>query len=371
MSTSSVEGVYRKAEVIADQLRSAIVGGEYEPGERLPTRQVLCDRYGVSNVTVQRAFDRLAREGFVVSVERQGTFVAEDSPHLTRYALLFPGRPGAGMRNQFFMALAREAEDFSEESNFELHYGFEGHTGVERYRALLDDVRNRRLAGVIFASPPRALKNSPIVERPGIPRAAFMTPSPALGLPAVTVDQEEFLRKLVAEVKNSGRRRVGAIASSRQGVKFAQKLQRVLREAGIPIEPDWFQAAGLSEPDWAIPLTRLMMRGEGEERPDCLIVTDDNLLPPVSRSLEELGLSVPDDLHLVAHCNFPWPTPGAEGAVRIGYCMSDCLHALMRQIDAQREGEEPEPVIRIPAYHESEYPRPIHPPQWLPAGNGE
>ena len=284
MSTSSVEGIYRKAEVIADHLRSSIVGGEYERGDRLPTRQVLCERYGVSNVTVQRAFDRLAGEGFIVSVERQGTFVAEDSPHLTRYALLFPGRPGEGMRNQFFMALAREAEDFSEESNFELHYGFEGHTGVERYRALLEDVRNQRLAGVIFASPPLALKNSPIVERPGIPRAAFMTASPALDLPAVTIDHEEFLRKLVAEVENSGRLRVGAIASSRQGVKFAQKLQRVLREAGVPIEPDWFQAASLSEPQWAIPLTRLLMNGEGNERPESPCATSETPLPGLPKA---------------------------------------------------------------------------------------
>jgi DNA-binding LacI/PurR family transcriptional regulator len=370
MSPSRVEGVYRKAEVIADDLRSAIVGGEYDPGERLPTRQTLCERYGVSNVTVQRAFDRLAREGFVVSVERQGTFVAEDSPHLTRYALLFPGRPGVEMRNQFFMALAREAEDFSEESNFELHYGFEGHTGVERYRVLLDDVRNRRLAGLIFASSPLALKNSPIVKRPGIPRAAFMSPSPELDLPAVTVDHEDFLRKVVAEVEESGRRRVAAIASTQQGMESVRKLQDRLREAGVEINPSWYQGVSIGAAEWAEPLTRLLMEGRADARPDCLIVTDDNLLPPVSRLLEELDLSVPDDLHLIAHCNFPWPTPGAEGAVRIGYCMGDCLHALMRQIDAQREGEEPVPVIRIPAYHESEYPRTIHRPQWLPVGEG-
>ena len=366
METSSVQGVYRKAELIAEHLRSAIVGGEYEAGDRLPTRSRLCERYGVSNATVQKAFDRLAEEGFVVSVDRQGTFVAEDSPHLTRYALLFPGRPGADMRNQFFMALAREARDFAEECHFDLHYGFDGHAGVERYRELVEDVRNDRIAGLILVAPSRALIGSPILEQPGIPRASLMASDPRLELPGVTSDLAGFRAKVAAEVEECGRERVAAVSSIRQGMEEIRRLQSVLREAGIPIKSTWFQAAGMTAPRLAQSLTRLLMEGEWGERPDCLIVTDDNLLPPVSDALAEMGLSAPEDLHLIAHCNFPWPTPSALEAVRIGYCMTDCLHALMRQIDAQREGRTPlDPPPCIPAYHQSEYPREIHRPQWL------
>lgn len=67
---------------VADAIRYAIVRGKIRPGERLPTvRQAAAD-WGVSAGTVQRAYERLANENYVVARlgHQGGTFAADNAP---------------------------------------------------------------------------------------------------------------------------------------------------------------------------------------------------------------------------------------------------------------------------------------------------
>ena len=48
---------------------------------------------------------------------------------------------------------------------------------------------------------------------------------------------------------------------------------------------------------------------------------------------------MPDKLEIVAHCNFPWPTPSLLPVRRIGYDVRDFLRQAIESIDEQRRGE--------------------------------
>lgn len=61
---------------IADALRSEIADGIYEPGEQLPPLRELAADYRVSTHPVRRAFDELIREGLIVTVHGDATYVA-------------------------------------------------------------------------------------------------------------------------------------------------------------------------------------------------------------------------------------------------------------------------------------------------------
>jgi DNA-binding GntR family transcriptional regulator len=63
-------------EQVADEIRAAIRGGHFEPGERLPGEHVLAERYATARVTVRRALETLKREGLVTVVPRSGHYVA-------------------------------------------------------------------------------------------------------------------------------------------------------------------------------------------------------------------------------------------------------------------------------------------------------
>lgn len=56
-------------------LKAAIDGGEYKPGDRLPPERELARRYGCSLITIRRALDELSREGRLRRHRGRGTFV--------------------------------------------------------------------------------------------------------------------------------------------------------------------------------------------------------------------------------------------------------------------------------------------------------
>ncbi|WP_107426773.1 GntR family transcriptional regulator [Streptomyces sp. CB02460] len=60
----------------AEALRGAILNGEFGPGERLPSANVLGDRFGVSSSTVQNALRVLKQEGMVHSQLGRGSYVS-------------------------------------------------------------------------------------------------------------------------------------------------------------------------------------------------------------------------------------------------------------------------------------------------------
>lgn len=62
---------------ISEALAREIVGGERQPGDRLPTEQQLAARFGVNRHTVRRALAALTGQGLVRVEQGRGAFVQE------------------------------------------------------------------------------------------------------------------------------------------------------------------------------------------------------------------------------------------------------------------------------------------------------
>lgn len=60
---------------VRDYIRS-LVTHELEPGDAIPSERVLCERFGISRMTVRQAVDALVVEGLLVREQGRGTFVA-------------------------------------------------------------------------------------------------------------------------------------------------------------------------------------------------------------------------------------------------------------------------------------------------------
>jgi GntR family transcriptional regulator/MocR family aminotransferase len=76
---------------IYDEVSAQILSGDLTAHEKLPSTREASEELGVSRNVIIEAYDQLAAEGYVLSIEGAGTFVAEGSFLGARRA-----RPGAG-----------------------------------------------------------------------------------------------------------------------------------------------------------------------------------------------------------------------------------------------------------------------------------
>lgn len=76
ISNSSDKPIY---EQISMQVKSLIMAGTLVAGEALPSMRALAKDLHISVITVQRAYEDLARDGFIETVSGKGSFVASQN----------------------------------------------------------------------------------------------------------------------------------------------------------------------------------------------------------------------------------------------------------------------------------------------------
>lgn len=78
-------GFVPKYQKIINELHAMLRQGVLKPGDKLPSREELVERYGVTRATVNRAVGELLREGLLKAAQRGGTFVS-DAPEIEEKA---------------------------------------------------------------------------------------------------------------------------------------------------------------------------------------------------------------------------------------------------------------------------------------------
>ena len=81
-----MKDVRTTAKELADHLRAAIQGGEYAPGQELPSTPALARDHGLSQTQVRRAIDTLRAEGLVDASRGKRTTVRKPVPRIRRHA---------------------------------------------------------------------------------------------------------------------------------------------------------------------------------------------------------------------------------------------------------------------------------------------
>ena len=59
------------------QLENKIISGKLKPGDKLPPAKELCSLMGVSLTVVNAGMSELANKGFIETVPRRGSYVAD------------------------------------------------------------------------------------------------------------------------------------------------------------------------------------------------------------------------------------------------------------------------------------------------------
>ena len=97
---------------IAESLRRKIMGGEFNPGDLLPSENVLSTQYHTSRETVRKSLNILEKEGFIYSRAGKGSYISspqhnvfymsfseDDSGNQTKYRNITVIEPSEEIRN--------------------------------------------------------------------------------------------------------------------------------------------------------------------------------------------------------------------------------------------------------------------------------
>ncbi|OQP16579.1 MULTISPECIES: GntR family transcriptional regulator [Geobacillus] len=85
ISNSSDEPIYQQ---IVKQIKNLIIKGELAENEMLPSIRTLAKELQISVITTKRAYQELENEGYIVTVQGKGTYVAAQNKELLKESQL-------------------------------------------------------------------------------------------------------------------------------------------------------------------------------------------------------------------------------------------------------------------------------------------
>ena len=337
----------------ADLLRRDIVHGIWQPGERLPTWDALCERLDIQRPTLRRTLSILKAEGFIESAPTRATCVHAAPPHLTRYALLFPSSPqrhGPSGWNLFWDALSIQAPVLAHELgiHIDIHYDVTAHPDCAAYVDTLDNIAKRRLAGVLIAHGGDLLDL--FATKPDDATVVHIGAGDiARSAPNICLDWDSFHSRATDLLLARGCRRIAILAESSTNAALAAAA---LAERGISVPPKWTLAIPGYLPELASNPVRLLVSNPAD-RPDALFITDDNLVPPALEGIHSESLSIPGDILALGHYNHPEP-PHPAGVISLGFPARDVLQAALNFCaPSTRRARPPYPSIAIKPANEN------------------
>lgn len=346
-----------RQETMIRDLRKQIVAGKFTLGSQLPNQVELAKEFGVSVVTAQLALRQLGHEGFLDITHRQGRFVSKNPPHLSRYGLVFSNSPEPIMNmptwSRYYQTLSAECLHMQQLGlDIKPFYGVGVSADSNAVRQIEELVTSDRLAGLIFVNVPPCIQEMPIVKSKGFPRLvldAYRSPE----VVPVSMDRISWVKK-AADIFAARKCRKIALISFRSFLEEDGELFDGFEEAGISIPAYMRQSLNPLDPKAVKTYVQLLLRLPPGERPDGLLIGDDNLVEGAMAGLVAAGVRTPDDLMVVAYANFP-NIPATPLPVHfLGFDVRTKLRISIECIDSWRRGKRPTQELIVPAQEKAD-----------------
>lgn len=300
-----------KHEAIAEELRQWL--DEREPGSKLPSIRSLMERFGVSQVTIDRSLSTLLGKNLLVRRQGIGYFVPDQRmrSHWPTVEFCFCYR-GEHMNNLLFSMMLSRFINNARERKF--HLNSSACRDVDELRQRIE--RNRPavcvLLGCLRQSFLYALRD---LDVPTVSLYGNITPPDTLTLNS---DNHGLIRMLVDHLAGLGHQRIAMLHG--QGFDQTHMLAEeermeafydALSAAGLPHTPHSTIYAGYDAATGYAAAGRALDVAP-ELRPTAILANDNNA-PGVYQACAERGLSIPGDISVTGIDNLPpteWLRPG-------------------------------------------------------------
>ncbi|HBC87729.1 MAG TPA: hypothetical protein DCZ94_12290 [Lentisphaeria bacterium] len=346
-----------KYDLIIAELKKDIIRGRYEPLSRLPTRNELARRFSTTLATMQNAMDILAKEGFIDSRGRDGTFVVDNPPHLSKYGMCIPELPSnMYLWHRLWTVINGEALKIRRDPSkrIENYYGITANSEIGDFKKLIEDIEEHRLAGLIIFWPSVELLGK--LKKYDIPIVSFSRPIISFPrMSVIWVDYISMIDKMISYLKKRERRRIAIITNSETPREYMEHFKKKVQENGMTTHPSWIHGVCLCKDalPWCSSVFELLMSGSREARPDALVILNENITPFISSAISKSSLMIPDDIEIVSHCNFPFNSTN-DHIHRIGFDINLILNRCICEIDSLHKKNSKPCSEELPAIDQDE-----------------
>ncbi len=311
--TTKTQPLYQR---IQRAMQERIDRGDWAAGQTLPSRVQLCEQFGTTRVTLDKAIHQLVRDGLLRSVRGSGTFIAGAgcaAPRSTAARTLRIGvlmgqaAPSAlmgqaGADNFYFGPLFQGVRDAVAGKTVEMVYG---HYDQSDYRAFQ---QTNSLDGVLLITP--LLEELPALHALAAARVPFVavgmsSHAPAdAALPFVDTDNRQGGGDAVQHLLDLGHRRIAIVNLATSQANHHDRLEgyrRALAASGVPVDLGDLLLYPIHESDriearvqaW---LSQIQAAGS---LPTAIFACDYAMAVSTVRVLRRHGLRVPEDVSVV------------------------------------------------------------------------
>src|SRR5688572_14603268 len=291
-----------KHERIRQTLTEAIANGQYEPGQRLPSESELVKTFGASRPTVNRALRELQLAGVIERRAGSGSYVRADAAARGYlFGLLIPELG----RTEIFEPICRGMADAQHGSHHALLWGSslaDSANVEEQASQACRQLVAKKVSGVFFAplelTPEKDAINRRIAEvfdRAGIPIVLLdrdLVPYPERSqYDLVGIDNRRAGYTITSHLLKRGCRRPAFVGRPRSAPTVDARISGY-REAlgGAGLEAHVFRIDPEDRPE--------VKRVLDEARPDGFVCANDFTAAQLLKTLDALGVSVPDDVRM-------------------------------------------------------------------------
>ncbi len=347
------------AEQVAAILRQDILA-DPEPGRRLPPIMELAKRFKVSYETVRSGLRLLSQEGLVEQRTGSGTYVGD--PTRNRHVGVLAEWDISDPRTSYFYRRTpQRVVRFLRANGLPVRL-YAGHLAPddESLRPLtctdfLEAVERRRLRGVVAFAPDDTMPQwLGALQRQRVP----VVGGTAGYACQVRSDYAAQVRLGVGYLLRRGRHRLALMEyhwPEDRRSKFVENFQAALTGAGVVANERWIRRAPTPCAPQAGWEEFRAIWAEGREKPDGLLICNDNLFPGAVMAILQLGIRVPEDLLVVTHFNkgsgmiSPFPVAKVQmDPEAYARAAAEMLLQLMRHEPVEKERVIPYELVETP-----------------------
>ncbi len=291
-----------KYQSVISWLTEQIDSGKFSPGEKIPSENELCDRFGLSRQTIRHAISKLIDDGLVESRQGSGTYVSDQ-------------RAREGERNviavvttyvddYIFPSTIRGIESTLSDKGYSMLLSFSNNTVGKERQFLMDILSRNDVAGIII-EPVKSALPSPNMDLyrkltdKGIKILLINTFYPELDLPHVSLNDAHCAYRAVNALIDAGHINIGCVLKldDGQGRERYRGYLKAITEAGLPFSYEhvnWIDTIDIRDGKESLVKVRDRLKG-------CTAVFcyNDQVAGMLIEILSDSGIRVPEDMSVI------------------------------------------------------------------------